>query len=161
MDTSGLLHQVNIIQQKTVISFSRPHDRDVTFEVGDELGEGGFGKVLLVRKNTRLFALKLVSVRNDEMVVNEFQNQHSCNNPNVLAVYAYGKAEMFSHLLMEYCEKGTFYEVLKQDGRFEEPETTMAVSQIANGLAYCHENKIIHRDIKLENILVLADGIVH
>lgn len=59
-------------------------------------------------------------------------------------------------LLLEYAEGGTLRQLLKEKGKFDEDETRSIIMQVLEALTYCHNKELIHRDLKLENI-VFAD----
>lgn len=56
-------------------------------------------------------------------------------------------------ILMEYCEGGELLKYVQNKGRLQEEETKIIFSQIAEAVYYLHREKLIHRDMKLENIL--------
>lgn len=59
-------------------------------------------------------------------------------------------------IVMEYLEGGELLQLLKKQKKeyFEEREAKEYFKQIINGVAYCHKKGIVHRDLKLENILI-------
>ena len=57
-------------------------------------------------------------------------------------------------LVMEYLEGGTLLDYIKQKKRLTEEEARHFFTQMVEGVAYCHANKVIHCDLKLENILL-------
>lgn len=59
---------------------------------------------------------------------------------------------------LEYCPNGNLYSYLQKVKVLREPQARYAMSQILTGLDYLHQNNIIFRDIKLENILFDAEG---
>ena len=56
--------------------------------------------------------------------------------------------------VMEYLEGGELKEYLNSKGRLDEEEAQNIFSQIVDAIFYCHRQQIIHRDLKLENILL-------
>ena len=64
------------------------------------------------------------------------------------------------NLLLDYAEKGDFYKYYKRKGKITEEEACHAMFQLSNALAYLHEKDIIHRDLKLENLLIDSDHVV-
>ncbi|XP_014401321.1 PREDICTED: serine/threonine-protein kinase 33 isoform X4 [Myotis brandtii] len=58
------------------------------------------------------------------------------------------------YLVMELCEDGELREILKRKKHFSENETRWIIQSLASAIAYLHNNDIVHRDLKLENIMV-------
>ncbi|XP_016002882.2 serine/threonine-protein kinase 33 isoform X2 [Rousettus aegyptiacus] len=63
------------------------------------------------------------------------------------------------YLVMELCEDGTLKEILDRKGHFSENETRWIIQSLASAIAYLHSNDIVHRDLKLENMLVKSSFI--
>jgi hypothetical protein len=70
------------------------------------------------------------------------------NHSNVVKFIGYVKTQDFLHLVLEYVEEGALSDVLKDYGRFPENITALYTAQMLKGLAYLHEQRVIHRDIK-------------
>ena len=59
--------------------------------------------------------------------------------------------------IMEYLEGGELLDLVIKKGHFEEEEAKNFFRQIVSAIAYCHMNKMIHRDLKLENLLLASN----
>lgn len=57
-------------------------------------------------------------------------------------------------IVMEYCEGGTLLDYVKTRNYLSEDEARHFFTQIVDAISYCHSNKVIHCDLKLENILL-------
>jgi len=126
------------------------------------LGQGGFGKVLLMEEMTtgQLFAVKYVDARKYglasliDMVFKEAELLKSLNNRHIVQIVNFfALKNMKVTFVMEYLEGGELGEYLKKKGQLEEEEACEIFKQLVNAVYFCHLNNIIHRDLKLENIL--------
>ena len=63
-------------------------------------------------------------------------------------------------LVMEYADGGELFEYIARKARLTEAEACSFLHQIVAGVEYCHRKRILHRDLKLENILMNRDGTI-
>lgn len=68
-----------------------------------------------------------------------------------------GEASSCIHVIMEHASGGTLLDYVRKKKRLTEPEARGCLRQVLVGLAYCHSQGVIHRDIKLENLLLNAN----
>lgn len=128
----------------------------------EELGHGGFAKVFraINRSTSEEVAIKVTSkerLKKPEAMKKhraEVEIQMSLTHPNVVKAYDFFEDQLFTYLVLELCPGGTLKSLIKKKVRLTEQETIKYVRDILHGLAYIHDNKIIHRDIKLENFLI-------
>ena len=133
------------------------------------LGRGGMGAVYLVRHNVldSLFALKVLSPevagRNTQFVdrfIREAKLACKIKHPNLIAVHDAGKNREngMYYLIMDYVSGGSVRDLLKIQGRIL-PEKAIAITrQVASALKEACRYKMVHRDIKPDNIMFAADG---
>ena len=62
------------------------------------------------------------------------------------------------YLIFEYCSRGDIFDLLSSEGRLEEARAGEYFSQLVEAVSHCHSLGVIHRDLKLENILLGQDG---
>ena len=62
------------------------------------------------------------------------------------------------YLFLPYAQNGTLSQLSKKEGPLPEDRARQIMKQVAEGLAYLHENNVVHRDLKPENILLFDDG---
>ena len=86
--------------------------------------------------------------------------QHLTHHKNVVKLY--DSFETKSHLcfVMELCAGGDLLSFVRRRKKLDETQAKFLFKQVAKGLAYCHRNRVLHRDIKLENLLLDDEGIV-
>eukprot|EP00747_Dinoflagellata_sp_TGD_P166964 gnl/TRDRNA2_/TRDRNA2_190590_c0_seq1.p1 gnl/TRDRNA2_/TRDRNA2_190590_c0~~gnl/TRDRNA2_/TRDRNA2_190590_c0_seq1.p1 ORF type:complete len:610 (+),score=69.41 gnl/TRDRNA2_/TRDRNA2_190590_c0_seq1:135-1964(+) len=139
--------------------------------IGEEmLGSGAYAVVKLLRRRTtgELFALKCVEkyplqIRNMVFQMHrEVRIQKSLNHPNILALVSHFEDESYVYMLLEYCAKGSLCQLIQQsvNKHFSEPEAAGFFEQIVSGVSWMHQHSCVHRDLKLENILLTQDGVV-
>ena len=62
------------------------------------------------------------------------------------------------YLMFEYCPRGDMFDLLSSEGRLDEARTAEYTTQLLEAIRHCHSLGVVHRDIKLENILIGQDG---
>ena len=122
-----------------------------------KLGEGAHGIVYLVNNiltNTRLILKKIHKEKeNDEKnIKNELEVLKKLDHPNIVKIIEYYDTAEAFYVITEFCKKGELYGYIKQD--CTEKQLAFLFYQIFSGLWYLHDHNIIHRNIKLENILI-------
>ena len=147
--------------------------RGSTFEkytVEKLLGKGGMGAVYLVRHNIldSLFALKVlfpeVAAKNRQFVdrfIREAKLACKIKHPNLIAVHDAGenKENGMYYLVMDYVSGGNIRDLLKSRGRFQQGHALTVIKQIASALNEAHKYKMVHRDIKPDNIMFTDTGV--
>lgn len=137
---------------------------DQRFEVRDKLGQGGMGTVYRAwqRSVGREVAIKLMdrSFSRDPMGVRRFLREarlaSQLSQPNTVSVFDFGQAEdgrLF--IAMELIKGKTLYQLIQDEGAFSVERTRRIGLQICDALEAAHTLGIIHRDLKLENVIVL------
>ncbi|HEX6183590.1 MAG TPA: protein kinase [Pyrinomonadaceae bacterium] len=138
-----------------------------SFRITGTLGEGGMGKVYLAQ-DTRLgrrVALKLLpaSFTRDRERARRFEQEaraaSALNHPNILTVYDIGDADGARYIATEYVEGSTLREHMR-GGALPLPEVLEIGVQAAAGLSAAHAARVVHRDVKPENLMVRPDGYV-
>ena len=131
------------------------------------IGKGTFGEVYLTKKKNSdlLFATKRMSKDfvEDPKYIKYFKNEililGKIYHKNIVKLEEFKKTSNHYYVIMEYCNGGTLTECLeKYKNLYHRPFTEEIVQhlmrQIVSAVNYLHEQKIIHRDLKLDNILV-------
>jgi len=130
------------------------------------LGEGAFGKVRRCKiiASGKVFALKqmqkadIVSMGQVEHIMQETQILSTISHPFVTNKFTSVTTPSNLILIMEFCPGGDLFDQLYKHKSFTPDDTAIFTSQVLLPLEYLHSLGIVHRDLKLENILVAQDG---
>ena len=137
------------------------------FEIIEELGKGSIGIVLLAeyKPTGKLYALKIIPEYRAEVPIRGISIAANMNHPNLLKCHGYFMCiyndESCYVCIMEFVQGQDLFELFLSDDA-PRPFHTLPdiIRQIAEGLNYIHERGYVHRDIKVENILVSIHGCV-
>lgn len=119
------------------------------------LGRDGKGNEVAIKEISR----KTLTDKLAESLKKEVNILKSINNENIIKLYGVKKTEKNYYLIMEYCKGGDFSKYLHKYKRFEEYKVQNFIYQISNGLKVLAEYNIIHRDLKLSNLLLSNDEV--
>ncbi len=134
-------------------------------EVTDLIGFGGMGAVYLAHQKElgRDVALKLVPLdQGDDLVplerfTREAQALARLSHPRIVTIYEVRRLPEHLCLVMELVDGGNLRDRLRR-GPLAEAEVIALLEQVCDGLAHAHEQGVVHRDVKPENILLAEDG---
>ncbi|XP_050325852.1 serine/threonine-protein kinase N isoform X7 [Bactrocera neohumeralis] len=140
------------------------------FRLLSVLGRGHFGKVILsqLRSTNQYYAIKALKkgdiIARDEVesLLSEkriFEVANAMRHPFLVNLYACFQTEQHVCFVMEYAAGGDLMMHIHTDV-FSEPRAVFYAACVVLGLQYLHENKIIYRDLKLDNLLLDTDGYV-
>jgi len=156
----------------SLASFSGPSTLPEGFEIGHRyrvaklLGRGGMGAVYRCHdlELDRDVALKLIrpEIAEDpdtlERFRREIQLSSRVTHRNVLRVYDLGEVEGIKFLTMQYVDGDDLANLIKRDGRLPVPRVLSIFGEICKGLSAAHEQGVVHRDLKPQNIMLDAAG---
>ncbi|OQA17814.1 MAG: Serine/threonine-protein kinase PrkC [bacterium ADurb.Bin363] len=138
------------------------------YEIIEKIGSGSMAKVYKAKRN---FTNEIVAVKipyehllNDEDFINRFfQEANKCkeiNHPNIAKVYDAASNEDCIYMIMEFVDAMTLREILRLSGitNMDVLWSINFIIKICEGLNYLHSKRIIHSDIKPENIMVSPTG---
>jgi tRNA A-37 threonylcarbamoyl transferase component Bud32 len=138
------------------------------YELQDRLGHGGMATVYRARdaKLDREVAIKLLAdnFAGDEELRKRFSREARLaarlDHPNVVQVFDVGEEDERPFIVMEHVEGGTVGDRLKRRGRsLATNEGVQLLCQLCDGLGHAHSKKLVHRDIKPQNLLIReSDG---
>lgn len=138
------------------------------YEIIEKIGAGGMSIVYKAKDNRlqRFVAIKELREEfvQDEEFVNKFRKEAlsaaSLSHPNIVGIYDVGSDHELHYIVMEYVEGHTLKQVIEEKGPFDPKMVLELGVQMVSALKHAHQKKIIHRDIKPQNILITADGVL-
>ena len=128
------------------------------YQVIEELGQGGMGKVYkaLDTELNRIVALKVLLDQNDPEFVKRFLREArsiaSLKHPNIIRIYEIKQFRKVFYYVMEYIEGVTLHDWLVSNKDYK--KTAMLMEKVALAIDYAHSKSIIHHDLKPGNIMI-------
>ncbi|UJR10836.1 hypothetical protein I4U23_015023 [Adineta vaga] len=145
-----------------------PHTRliddgsiETRYEILNKLGKGSFGIVYRVqnKSNHMFYAVKAISKKLGQKSKsisfdNEVKLLTEVNHPNLIHLHEVLESSQNLYLIIELCEGGELGGYVKTHGPLPEQTVKHIMSKLINALHYLHKIDVVHRDLKLENILL-------
>lgn len=126
-----------------------------------KLGNGSFGNVYqAISKNGSEVAIKVIpkskfqSYEDYSAVTREISIMKSLSHPNIVKFFDSFQSNAEIYIVMEYCRGKNLYDFVIERERLQETESSIIFAQIVNAVNYLHSNNLIHRDLKLSNIII-------
>ena len=138
-------------------------DPEKIFEIQGQIGEGSYGSVFkAVHTSTKItVAIKIIPVETDlTPLMKEIKILKTCKSDYIVRYYGSYYKDSDLWIVMEYCGGGSLSDLMMK-GRLtlREDEIRYVISEVLMGLAYLHDQRKIHRDIKSGNILLSDKGV--
>ncbi len=139
---------------------------DDRYEIIEKIGSGGMADVYKAKchRLNRYVAVKILKQEysSDKNFITKFrgeaQSAAGLSHPNIVSVYDVGEDNGLHYIVMELVEGITLKKFIEKKGRLAIKEAVGIAIQIAQGLEAAHNNHIIHRDIKPQNIMISREG---
>jgi serine/threonine protein kinase len=136
------------------------------YDLIEKIAEGGMGTVYKGknRDTGAIVAIKVVAthIANNQVLLKRFEQEYNVarqlEHPNVVRALDYGSTGSTPFLVMEFVDGETIGQRIERDGPFQEKEAIRLIAQVAQALHRAHKEKLIHRDVKPDNILITRDG---
>ena len=154
----------NRIKKKTTFSNAKVEYTD--FEIIKTIGRGSVGKILLVKYNNELYAMK--SMRKDQIISEDIIDnilvernillEGQCEFLLTLSFFCQSPERLY--FITPFIKGGDLYHRLKNEGYIKEDQVKFYAAQIATGIQHLHDLGIAYRDLKPENVLINEDGYI-
>ncbi|KAF2759301.1 Pkinase-domain-containing protein [Pseudovirgaria hyperparasitica] len=163
---SAARNQTEIQSQRTKLTnsykelldeFSSSDLRHVgNYSLGRLIGKGSFGKVYLAHhKLTNGSKVVLKSAKKDDTnLAREIHHHRQFLHPHIARLYEVIVTENLVWLVLEYCPGDELYNYLLKSGAMEPVKVQKIFTQLVGAVSYVHNKSCVHRDLKLENILL-------
>ena len=154
-------------EAETASAEAEPRQID-RYQVRERVGQGGMGVVYRARDPVldRDVAIKsmLVDFGIDHEARARFQQEARAaarlQHPNIVTIYEFGEKDDSPYLIMEFLGGDDLEGLMQRDPTLSLTRRLDIVAQLCDGLAFAHEQDVVHRDIKPGNVRVLEDGSV-
>jgi len=134
------------------------------YRIGPEIIGQGNNAIVRLATNLRTqekVAVKIIDISNPNVRERAFREAEVLRDvgkhKNIIKLYADHQDDRFLYLFMEYASGGDLFSIVQKHGSLDEAKARTFCRQIVDALMHCHERKIAHHDVKLENMLLASD----
>ncbi|MEW5768969.1 MAG: protein kinase [Pseudomonadota bacterium] len=139
------------------------------YEITGELGSGEMGQVYRATDPMldRTVAIKTISLKLSKAELADFEERFyreaksagRLNHPNIVTIHDVGESDGLAYIAMEFLDGLSLRETLDSGVVMPQRRAAEIAAQVAEGLAYAHQNGVVHRDIKPANIFITRGGL--
>ncbi|XP_058404848.1 mitogen-activated protein kinase kinase kinase 19 isoform X3 [Diceros bicornis minor] len=161
---------LNSNEKKTFSENSLKYEEPILWTKGEILGKGAYGTVYCgLTSQGQLIAVKQVALDTSEKLATEKEYQKlqeevdllkALKHVNIVAYLGTCLEENIVSIFMEFVPGGSISSIINRFGPLPEMVFCKYTKQILQGVAYLHENCVVHRDIKGNNVMLMPTGII-
>jgi serine/threonine protein kinase len=166
-----LLRELRLLEKELERKYpqkSVPGKQVGNYEFFEMIGRGGMGELHRARHVLldKTVAVKVLpeAMAEDSQIIRRFERElkliGGMSHPNIVQAHGAERSDGKLLLVMEYIEGVSLQQMVASGKRLSIDEAVVVVRQIAAGLQYAHEQKVIHRDIKPANIMLTQEGVI-
>uniref|UniRef100_A0A2K6UV50 Mitogen-activated protein kinase kinase kinase 14 n=1 Tax=Saimiri boliviensis boliviensis TaxID=39432 RepID=A0A2K6UV50_SAIBB len=122
------------------------------------LGRGSFGEVYRMQDRQTGFQCAVKKVRLEAFRAEELMACAGLTSPRIVPLYGAVREGPWVNIFMELLEGGSLGQLVKEQGRLPEDRALYYLGQALEGLEYLHSRRILHGDVKADNVLLSSDG---
>ena len=131
--------------------------------LGQTLGEGEFGKVKMGWKKDSTVQVAIKLIRKESLQSNssrlpkiyrEIAILRELEHPNIVRLHEFVETERHMGIILEYASGGELFDYILNHRYLKDPAARRLFAQLVSGVGYLHKKGIVHRDLKLENLLL-------
>ncbi|XP_069580155.1 NUAK family SNF1-like kinase 2 [Brachyistius frenatus] len=153
------------VKKQAVKRHHHKHNLKHRYDFLETLGKGTYGKVKKAKERSgRPVAVKSIrkeKIKDEQDLIHirrEIEIMSSLCHPHIITIYEVFENKDKIVIVMEYASRGDLYDYICDKRSICEREARHFFRQIVSAVNYCHQNGIVHRDLKLENILLDGNG---
>ena len=132
------------------------------YELLKILGKGTYGKVYeaqhkLTSCKVAIKCIEKTTIKNEksmQKIFNEVEILANLNHANIIKLYEIFENDKYYFFVTEFAEKGDLLRLIDNNGTFNEAQSFLILKDLVESLKYLHSKSILHRDVKLDNILL-------
>ena len=142
------------------------HKKEVKFGdyiLGQTLGEGEFGKVKMGWRKDSTVQVAIKLIKKESLAGNatrlpkiyrEIAILRELQHPNIVRLHEFVETERHMGIILEYASGGELFDFILNQRYLKDPAARRLFAQLVSGVGYLHKKGIVHRDLKLENLLL-------
>lgn len=133
-------------------------DFEKYYELGRSIGRGAFSTVQVARcrRTDKVYACKIIDKRHSavQRVRDEIEILMSVEHRNIVNLHEAFESDEYVFLILDHAQGGELYDQLVKKKKYREKDAKRVVYYLLKACTYLHSKNVVHRDIKLENILL-------